>query len=278
MSTIPRRKNIAQIFFQDNVQKLLKDITRFDQSKVFARRQVENLRSPLMIFMSDKQLEVAKEAAYKNAEGRLQMPPIMEADTSEPVILSKDEDIVGYTKFKISFVDISPGHSNRTRLMSIREPDGTLRYPTHKERSRLNHIFYPGEYKCIDVPKMFEEDNLSKLLEKREYLYILDRACLQFEPDDPDYVAIISKVYDHIDVKKDYHLLRSTRHFGPLSLYLAYNKKANGLLVEMITKGLKEDAVKLVKIFNECHDVVVDEKSSDETILAVYMEEHGLSN
>ena len=29
-----------------------------------------------------------------------------------------------------------------------------------------------------------------KLLEERSYEYVLDRACLQFEPDDAEYISV----------------------------------------------------------------------------------------
>lgn len=247
--------DIGQVFIQENVQKLLKDITRYDESKVFARRSVPKLQSPRLMFMTNEQLERAKEDAYDLVKARLQMPPVISPNTKEPTILSRDKDIVGYTKFKIMFIDITPGYSNRNRLMSVREKDGTLREPTHEERSRLNHMFYPGGSKTIDAPKLFEEEHLSRLLKRREYLFVLNRACVQFEPDDPRYVDITSKVYNYINEKGDYEILRSTRHFGPMSLFLAYNKRADDLIIEMLSKGLIEDAGKLVKIYNICHDV-----------------------
>lgn len=273
-----QRRSIGRLFFQKNIQNMLIDISRFKEEKIFEQRPVKQLKTPQMMFMSDKQLEVAKQTAFEHVRARLQMPPVLDPDSSEPKILSKDEEIVGYTKFRIMFVDISPGHSDRNRLMSVREPDGTLRSPTHSERSRLNHIFYPDEYRSVDQPKMFEPENLSKLLQRGDYVYILNRACIQFEPDDPTYVEITSKVYTHIDNMKHYDKLRSTRHFGPMSLYLAYNKSANGLLVDMITKGMKEDAIKLVKVYNACHDIQYDEHVDDQKILDDYMEQHSLSN
>lgn len=250
-----RATDIGQIFCQKDVRKILEDITRFEESKLFARKPVNRLKTPKLMFMTDEQLEVAKKSAYKKIEARLQMPPVMAADTSEPKIISHDEEVIGYTKFKIMFVDIGPGYTNRNRLMSVRETDGTLRYPTHEERSRLNHIFYPSEHKSIDPPKLFEDENLMKLLKKREYLYILNRACVQFEPDDPRYVEITSKVYNYIDDKDDFDKLRSTRHFGPMSLYLAYNKRADNLVLEMLSKKFIEDAAKLVKLYNTCHGI-----------------------
>lgn len=253
-SLTTEKPDIGQIFIQDNVQKLLKDITRFEEAKVFARRVVPKLRTPKMMFMSEEQLERAKNEAYENANARLQMPPVMSPDNSKPKVISKDEDIVGYTKFKIMFVDIGPGNSNRSRIMTVREPDGTLRYPSHEERSRLNHIFYPSSA-TIDPPKLFEEKNLVNLLEKQEYVYILNRACIQFEPDDPRYVDITTRVYTYIDSKGDFDKLRSTRHFGPMSLFFVYNKLADNLLLEMLTKNLIEDAVKLIQLHYTCHDI-----------------------
>lgn len=271
-------RSISRIFFQDKIQKLLKDITHFEESRIFANRLVECLETPRLMFMTDKQLEVAKKQAYEEAEARLQMPPVLEADTSQPKVLSKDEELVGYTNLKVMFVDLSPGQSERSRLMSVREPDGTLRFPSHEERSRLNHIFYPHESKPVDTPKLFEPSNLLKLLNKEEYNYVLDRACLQFEPDDPRYVEITSEVYTHIDRKKHYDKLKSTRHFGPMSLYLAYNDCVQGLVVHLVTHKLSKDAAKLVKVYNTCHNIDYDDNDSDESILSRYMEQHSLSN
>lgn len=258
MSTVDKgsvKHDIGQIFIKEDVQKLLKDITRFEEKKIFANNPVSRFRTPKFIFMTDKQLEKAKQDAYENVEARLQMPPVMAPNTADPEVLSRDEEIVGYTKFKIMFVDIGPGYTNRNRLMSVREPNGTLRFPTHSERSRLNHIFFPHESRTIDEPKLFQEENLIRLLKRGEYRYILSRACIQFEPDDPRYVNATTSVYEYIDHKGDYDKLRSTRYFGPMCLYLAYNKRADDLILEMLGKGLVEDAVKLVKIYNTCHSI-----------------------
>lgn len=247
--------DIGKVFMQDHVQNLLRDITRFKPERIFRRRQVPRLKTPKIMLMSNEQLARAKEEAYLHAKARIQMPPVMSEAATEPALLASDEDIVGYTKFRVMFIDISVGSSDRDRLMSVREKDGRLREPTHEERSRLNHIFYPGEGRSIDTPKMFEDKRLMDLCRRKEYEFVLNRACIQFEPDDPRYVAITSKVYDYIDRVGDYDMLRSTRHFGPMSLYLARNKKTNGLINDMITRNLVDDAVKLVKVGYECHRV-----------------------
>ena len=250
-----QKADIGQIFFQDNIQRILKDISRFKEEKIFARRPVPVIESSKFVFMTDEQLAKAKEDSYERAKASLQMPPVLAANTSPPAILAKDEDIVGYTKFKVLFIDISSGGTNRQRLMSVRETDGTLREPTHDERSRLNHMFYPSKSATIDPPKLFEEEQLQKLLRKKQYKFILDRACVQFEPDDPRYVDITTRVYKHINDRGEYDKLRSTRHFGPMSLYLAYSKQADDLIIEMLSKGFIEDAAKLVQVYNTCHNI-----------------------
>jgi small subunit ribosomal protein S22 len=250
-----KTKDIGKVFMQENVQNLLRDITRFKPERIFRRRQVRQLKTPKIMFMSEEQLARAKEEAYSHAKARMQMPPVMSEATTEPALLAFDKDIVGYTKFRVMFIDISGGSSDRDRLMSVRETDGRLRGATHEERSRLNHMFYPGEGRSIDTPKMFEDKRLMDLCKRKEYEFVLDRACNQFEPDDPRYIAITSKVYDYIDRVGDYDMLRSTRHFGPLSIYLARNKKTEGLVNDMITRNLVDDAVKLVRVGYEVHRI-----------------------
>lgn len=251
LSTQPA--DIGKIFIKDEVQHILRSLTRFDEKKIFSKRPVRRLNTPKLMFMTDDQLKRAKDLAYENVKARIQMPPVMEADNSEPAVLAKNPEIQGYTRFKVVFVDIGPGYSNRNRLMSVRESDGTLRYPSHEERSRLNHIFFPNESRSIESPKLFEQDNLVKLLKKREYVYVLNRACVQYEPDDPRYVAATRQVYDYIDQKADYDELRSTRHFGPMVLYLVYSNKTDTLRKEMQSKKLNDDVVNLDKLIEIVH-------------------------
>jgi small subunit ribosomal protein S22 len=72
------------------------------------------------------------------------------------------------------------------------------------------------------------------LLDRAEYEFILDRTCLQFEPDDLQYVTISHQVYDHLDEKRSFDKLKSTRHFGPLAFYLAWNRKVDNLILDGI--------------------------------------------
>lgn len=77
----------------------------------------------------------------------------------------------------------------------------------------------------------------------------MDRACIQFEPDDPRYIEIICKTYDHIAANDKFDLLRSTRHFGPMAFYLAWEGRIDSLLQDMIKRQMIEDAAHLVNLY-----------------------------
>lgn len=70
------------------------------------------------------------------------------------------------------------------------------------------------------------------VLERRDYEFILDRACIQFEPDSIEYHNTVSVTYDHIDETRSYEVLRSTRHFGPFVLHLVKKREIDNLLEE----------------------------------------------
>lgn len=122
------------------------------------------------------------------------------------------------------------------------------------------------------MPKMFEEANLQvrlgiviiyqfhwglifhhnfkECLAKGQYEFVLDRACAQFEPDDPDYIRVTRKTYDLVDENGQYASLRSTRHFGPMTLHLILSKRMDGLLFHFITSKDVGAAANLVRLFH----------------------------
>ena len=64
---------------------------------------------------------------------------------------------------------------------------------------------------------------------------MLDRACAQFEPDDPEYIRVSRKTYEYVNDSQDYAALRSTRHFGPMVLHLVLSQRMDNLLSYLIT-------------------------------------------
>lgn len=86
------------------------------------------------------------------------------------------------------------------------------------------------------------------VLNRHEYKFFLDRACVQYEPDDPKFIFLTSKCYEHINETRKFDILRSTRHFGPLAFYLAFEQKIDYLLIDMKERGLLEDANQLIQL------------------------------
>jgi small subunit ribosomal protein S22 len=104
----------------------------------------------------------------------------------------------------------------------------------------MNQIYFPRDGKDFDVPKMFSSPEVLRQLLSRAseqdntYEFVLDRACLQFEPDDPLFVDVCEAVYDEINEKRRFDFLKSTRHYGPFVFYLARTRKMDNLLLYSI--------------------------------------------
>lgn len=91
------------------------------------------------------------------------------------------------------------------------------------------------------------------LLNRSKYEFILDRACVQFEPDDPDYQAVTREVYEHINAERRFDILRSTRHFGPMVFHLVWTSNMDNLLYEMVETSRINDAALLVRLHHIIH-------------------------
>lgn len=78
------------------------------------------------------------------------------------------------------------------------------------EKSKhLFQIYFPIQGRKVREPIMFsDEEKLHGLLEQEKYEYVLDRACIQYEPDEPSYQKVTSITYQHVDMKTNFNLLR----------------------------------------------------------------------
>lgn len=76
------------------------------------------------------------------------------------------------------------------------------------------------------------------VLERQEYEFVLDLACAQFEPDDPEYQRITGHVYEAVEARRCYKVLHSTRHYGPLCFYLTWNRKIDNILTTLIQEEM----------------------------------------
>lgn len=103
------------------------------------------------------------------------------------------------------------------------------------------------------MPPKLKFEFFQSLLERREYKFILDRACAQFEPNDPEYVRVTSTTYSRVAREKDFRHLHGTRHFGSMLFYLVFNKQVDTLLLENFQHDKLEDAISLVHLYHMIH-------------------------
>merc|ERR1719268_316640 len=224
------------------------------KEKVFRRRKLGNdPERPIYQFMTEEELNAAKAEATKKAENILKMPPVMDERTRSSRVLEKDDLLIGFDSSKYVFTDISFGISDRSRIIVVRETDGTLRTSNWDEQDRLNLVYFPREGRRHYVPAMFETENLKSLLEPSKYEYILDRNCLQFEPDHPIYIRTCNTVYDHINEFKHYDAIYSTRHYGPMIFYLCFTKQMDEFLSHLIWNGRIAESIDSIKLFTKIH-------------------------
>jgi len=244
------------IFYDTEVQSILKSLTGRNHDKVFRVRRVGRpvTERSVFQFLTDQELKELQQEADQKAENKLQMPPVMNEREETGMVLEEDPLLVGLDISKIVFTDITYGVSDRERLVVVRETDGSLRTADWDERDRMNQIYYPREGRKHYLLPMFEPENLTELLkDETKYEYILDRNCIQFEPDHPLYIRTAETVYNHINEKKNFNVLHSTRHYGPMVFYLCWCKQIDDFIVHKILNQNLAGAAEAVKLFAAIH-------------------------
>lgn len=250
-----------------------------DVSKVFqTRKEGKGLSDIEIKFMTQEQLEEEENKAMETARYFLQVPPVLSPREESIVELSKDPALQGLDESKIIFTDISYGVPHRERLIVARDPDGTLRHASTDERYRMLQTYFPDEGRTYEVPQLFSPSNLKSLWERSEFTFILDRACVQFEPDDPHYISITSETYNFIDENCGYDHLLGTRHYGAFAFYIAFYGRLDKFLNHCISTYRIQDAVSLVKIFYWSRPQIRPSKEAtspdDVEFLKEYISEH----
>ncbi|XP_028144117.1 28S ribosomal protein S22, mitochondrial [Diabrotica virgifera virgifera] len=251
----------APKFFNKDIQLLLREITRVDLTKVNQKIKLggKGLEDPIYKFMTDDELKEAIEEAKQKSHELLQIPPVVAVRKPMTHVLSEDPALQGLEESKLVFTDITFGLKNIERIIVVREPDGTLREADWELRNRMNQLYFPQKERHIKPPRMFFGELLNNLLEHYEYKFILDRACVQFEPNDPEYQRVVSVTYQHVNDHEKFDLLRSTRHFGALTFFLVWNKNIDNLLLELIETSQIEEANILLKLYTKIHDITLEQ-------------------
>lgn len=265
--------DVEALFINPKVQNLLQKLTGFDIDKIFAPVPVP-LNTPRYKFLTDEQLEQELQDSRRRARQKLQMPPVLRERKPCEKVLAKDPEIQGFMSSPYIFTDISFGYKDRERLVVVREPSGELRTAKWEERERMLQTYFTNKDKSFYMPKMFEPGHLQDVLDKQWYRFVLDRACIQFEPDDADYIRVTHATYDHINAKRGFHELRSTRHFGPMAFYLAVVGKVDNLLIDLLQREMIEDTGHLLRLFYHIHPPAdgtqVDENTENIELIRFY--------
>ncbi|XP_052873068.1 28S ribosomal protein S22, mitochondrial [Anopheles cruzii] len=248
------KKDPSGVFLRDDVQKLLKSINRLELDKVFRKRAVKD-NTIQYRFMTDAQLRQELVKSIQQAEQMLQMPPVVQAQDDSCRVISKDGALKSLANSKFVFTDITYGLKDSQRTIVVRHPDGTLQEAPYEMRKRLNQIYFPLAGRSIHTPPMFEDPHLQRLLEDGKYEFVLDRACIQYEPFEPQYHQLTARVYQHVNDTKSFDALRSTRHFGPFVFFLSWHKLIDDLLLDMIKRDFLRNGVELIALYSTLHTV-----------------------
>ncbi|XP_013404101.1 28S ribosomal protein S22, mitochondrial [Lingula anatina] len=246
-------KDPGPLFLNPKVYNSLRKMTGFDLEKLFPQRPYPRHFKPKFRIVSDEKLQKLEGGNMFRAQQKLQMPPVMLPRTEESTVICHDTCIAGLYNSKMVITDLMVNTGSRERIIVIREPNGVLRTPTLRERDRITQVYFPRPGRTMMMSRMFYPEYMQGLLDRDEHQYLLDRACVQFEPDDPQFIRICQEVYDHLYETRKFDILRSTRHFGPMAFYYAYYDKIERLLVDMIQREFIQDAGSLVKVLNEIH-------------------------
>jgi len=267
--------DVEALFLSKPVRSLLKRLTGFELDRIFAKKRKE-YTVPTYKLLTDAQLKEEYDRAMRKAEFSLSMPPVMRKRLPCEVILKKEPAMQGVEQSNFVITDISFGIKDRNRLIVVRQPDGTLRTAGWEERERMIQTYLTDPAREFFIPKMFIEPHLTQVLNRGWYIFALDRACVQFEPDDEYFIGVTHRVYDHIREKQAFDVLRSTRHFGPMSLYFAVTKKGDELVLFFLTTNRLEEAADFVKLLHIVHPdsrsaELVTEESSPMEIVGAYI-------
>lgn len=218
--------------------------------------------------MVDGQLEEAREIAAQKATWLLRMPPVLQLREVEPATICSDPALEGFP-LNIIFTDITMGVPDNKRLIVVREHNGTLRHANGDERHRMNRLYNPRSGMDLFLPEMFTTERFPSVLAREAYLFILDKASCQFEPDNAVYQSACALTYEAVDSKQHYDDLLSTRYYGPMVFFLVWHQRLVNILEHFIKKERLVEAVDMLHLYMFVHP---KSKMAAATNLAAAME------
>ncbi|CAO4365233.1 unnamed protein product [Caenorhabditis nigoni] len=270
--------NVEKLFVDQEVQKLLTDLTEIDlEHKVFRPRRTSIQQRSHFALMTEERLEKTRERMREEARRFLQFVPVKEPREESVQILAQDSELKDFDTSKFVFTDITFDATDQDRTVVVREPDGTLRTANPEEHDRMNRTYYQKPNRPVNAPALFADPYLQNALDKNEHEFVLDWACWFYEPDDPSYIRLSQLVFDRINESGKFHVITSTRHFGPFTFFLALNDNIPKLLNYFGGLGRLADCANLVRLQKAVRPdwrVTIAQGDSDEKIVKDFIKQN----
>lgn len=244
-------------FMEKQNREILYSLTNMQIDRVFRERPKPFTR-PTYHFLTIEEVKQKFNGALRTAKRLLLMPPIVPIEEDDIQVLAKDPEIQGYSQAKYVFVDTTFGLNDRDRSILIRHPNGVLETADQLTRRRMNQTYFPFKGRKINVPRMFNDEHLERVLNEGKYEFVLNRAIIQFEPYEKDYHRVTSLTYKHLNKTSQFDVLRSTRHFGPMAFFLAWHKLIDNLIIDCIQRDLLRNAVEVICLMYNLNKIPYD--------------------
>lgn len=236
------------------VLRILNSLAGLDLNRVMAKRR-EPLVVPHYQLMTLEQLQQVQKGTQNRTREILQPPPILPERLPCGEVIEVDENLAGAIDHRMIFTETSQHKENQLRSIVVREPDGVLRQATWEERDRMCQVFFPALGRRIWLPKALSDEVLPSILENLLHVNVLDLVCVQCDPQSSDYHRVHKCVYEDVEIRKCYDLLRSTRYFASMVWHLltfSDPPRVYGLLKDMLERGLLDNATELIRLFVLC--------------------------
>lgn len=267
-------------FLKKDVQKILYRVTGFAEERFNSQnRLTEMLELPIHRFLTVEEYEIEKTRGNLRARQKLKIPPVMAPRAPGGDVISAEPKLDKLLEFKLVFTDITNGVKDRDRVVVVRDVDGTLRNASWDEKMRLCQTYFPKSGREAFLPRVFQTEFLTQALKHVSATYLLNHACAQLEPDDPDYIRVTHAIYEDVDLKGTYEELHSTRMFGGLAFYLGGVARLDGLILDRLLRGRIADAADLVRLLNVLHPKCAcalkaqkDKVKAERALVEIYIE------
>lgn len=250
-------KDPSHQFMRKNNRELLHSLTCMQIDKVFRFRPMPFKRETYQFLTADE-LKQKFEGALRAARRLLLMPPIIPYEEDNIEVISKDPELQGLDDSKYLFIDTTFGLKDRERMALVRHPNGVLETTDQITRRRMIQAYFPFPERRIIVPRMFFGEHLQRVLDEKKYEFVLNRAIVQFEPYEKDYHRVTSITYQHINENDEFDIIRSTRHFGPMSFFLAWHKLIDNLVIDCIRRDYLRNAIEAICLMYNLNELPYD--------------------